>query len=1139
MNINKRLPAVRPLSSQLPKGVEGGKEFGRIVGLLLLNDAKRHGLEFALYDDAAGDFEGLDSYSHRPKAREAIGYQYKFFSSPFSDAHRAEIVNSIQNAAARTKHLKLVKWTLVTPDDLLNSATRKGGGDVEWFQKLKEVHRLNFELEHIGHSKIINMFLQAHYLCLFYYPELLPGGVSERQSIQELRSTYDSNMKARFGRIEFVGMSVYKDETSRRIPLEDIYISLSLLAERAPTEDDETPRVDPVALLSPGQRSIVLGDPGSGKSTLLSFLALVGISKDLRMKYSEFQDSRLTVVVTLRRYADEIKERTSLTLTDYILETAKADFNMDGLHRDFYSYYFESGKAIILFDGLDELPGSSFKLIIKQRIESFCTTYPETTIIITSRLVGYEAEVRFDDSYGHFRMAKLKPNEIEKFIQDWYSARIDDVVESNRNARDLIRVIRNADNEAIRDLARNPLLLTIVTLVHRIDAVLPDQRVILYQKCTETLLNTWYKAKRRDDEAVKGRVERRNRLRIEAIAYWMQAKSLGNHGRSVVPYEDLVKFLTQHIIDNERIKESEDPAEDQAEIFINFIKNSAGLLVEAGDEKYSFIHLTFQEYLCATRLSAFGEVDGAQSIWDELGGNLQHPRWREVIRLLVASLKSMQGQKFFVEKLLNVGNEHSTRDNVLLLMGLLRDAIEPAEECAHDILCQAIRNLMNLAEPDDIRNISNSVRSWVDKDGGKNREAVAFAFDAVFETASAEHQYILSLVRSSLNLPALNIIQQQLVLDSSDCHTRPIIQRMLIGSSEPLPDQPDLNAMDVLHAIWSMDHPEANVTATIGQAIALLIDKDNAHKRIFMAQISLLPDLAYGPHLDYGLNLVCLAIPAVKNIHPAIIGAAKNALIRERRKGRYEHTELIFSRALQNLKSRGRGKSLSRRESNGSIGIRDYWRLRAKTLNIDQQASVLDKAHRGSTELQLIRAKFVEKIEQSPSWYLQRIRSSEGFARLFPLLLKSGFKVSPLSHWGEALQYILEDKIPGAFSGFFEKEEWDRIEKLIGSGEESDKDRYFAAWLLIFDIWLWNNGGYDRPEDSPFVVLAEKVDQTFPPLQLAAAFRAAMFDSTAVPQLDALMRKSKPSLDEIFESVGWRFARSPKPESIARTRHHT
>ena len=81
-----------------------------------------------------------------------------------------------------------------------------------------------------------------------------------------------------------------------------------------------------------------------------------------------------------------------------------------------------------------------------------------------------------------------------------YAVRIENPKERDQHANDLIRILQEKEHEAIGELAQNPLLLTIFALVHRIDAVLPDERVVLYQKCTETLLNTWHTWKFREME---------------------------------------------------------------------------------------------------------------------------------------------------------------------------------------------------------------------------------------------------------------------------------------------------------------------------------------------------------------------------------------------------------------------------------------------------------------------------------------------------------------------------------------------------------------------------------------------------------------------------------------------------------------
>jgi predicted NACHT family NTPase len=362
-------------------------------------------------------------------------------------------------------------------------------------------------------------------------------------------------------------------------------------------------------------------------------------------------DERLPVLVTLRRYADALKTDDNLSLVDYILENIAADFTITGLTSEFLEYYLESGQTILLFDGLDELPNPSFKKKIRNRIRTLTGTYPGNSMVVTSRIYGYEGVIRFDkNKFNHHRLAKLCMEEIEQFVRDWYHARL----EKPRDRRDyldsLLGILCNEENEAIRELARNPLLLTIIVLVHRIDAVLPDERHVLYQKCTETLLNTWHTSKFHEmDRLHRAKVDRLNMQRMQAVAYWMHHQMGGSSAKqqAVVSYRELNDYLIQHI-KTEMPPHPDFAPEDIATAFIDFVQDRAGLLVEIGDKKFSFVHLTFQEYLTAVHIRTLSELNGVKGAWSkEIDDHCSDPRWREVIRLLVAGLGSNEVRNFW------------------------------------------------------------------------------------------------------------------------------------------------------------------------------------------------------------------------------------------------------------------------------------------------------------------------------------------------------------------------------------------------------------------------------------------------------------------------------------------------------------
>ncbi len=132
-----------------------------------------------------------------------------------------------------------------------NRQKRKNGGDVSWFDSLQSKVTAPFEIEHWGHTKLQGLFLEAPALCLLYYPELAVDGFNRKAAIAIIRKNYDVVLNQKFGRIEFVGMSVRKEEASRGVKIGDIYIPLATVAEGTEQSDQISPRGDPLKCLLP------------------------------------------------------------------------------------------------------------------------------------------------------------------------------------------------------------------------------------------------------------------------------------------------------------------------------------------------------------------------------------------------------------------------------------------------------------------------------------------------------------------------------------------------------------------------------------------------------------------------------------------------------------------------------------------------------------------------------------------------------------------------------------------------------------------------------------------------------------------------------------------------------------------------
>src|SRR5271157_2755472 len=94
---------------------------------------------------------------------------------------------------------------------------------------------------------------------LRYFSDDVPDGRARLERIEAARRSYLERNRAGHGKIEFVGMSVYKEEATVAVDLESLYIPLHVVGEAANESDSATPRVDPLRLLSPGERHVILG----------------------------------------------------------------------------------------------------------------------------------------------------------------------------------------------------------------------------------------------------------------------------------------------------------------------------------------------------------------------------------------------------------------------------------------------------------------------------------------------------------------------------------------------------------------------------------------------------------------------------------------------------------------------------------------------------------------------------------------------------------------------------------------------------------------------------------------------------------------------------------------------------------------
>ena len=545
-----------------------------------------------------------------------------------------------------------------------------------------------------------------------------------RPALHDDEATYRYQLAQHYRQLDFVGIPELKER--RPITVEDIFIHLR--AEQEP-ERQERELLDtyrqaeeagdrealaklrdarnaiahglapqsPAAIeeiLRQAKQVVVLGHPGSGKTTLLKYLVVLSAEGRARAELglgAEGDGSLLPIFVPLREFAAECAGRSQdYCLLDYLYTHAREHLLLN-LPARFFEEALEAGRCLVCLDGLDEVWVVGQRKEVSDAVGALASRYPRNRYLVTSRIVGYEEAPLDRRQFAHYTVLPLEMEEIREFVRKWYTVRERDLKLRGRQTRDFLNTIERTPG--LQSLAQNPLLLTIIVLVHRIEAELPHERVKLYDKCVTALVETWDSVKQLSIEEKQRPFYRRIRRLLERLAYELHTRA-GSPGQlQVVKGGDLELLLTRFLQEDRSLALADDPdtAREETKAFVRLVRGRTGLLIERGDGVYSFPHLTFQEYLAACDIKKRCVYRGIGAIWGEIESRLHEPHWREVLLLLIGSL-SEYGEltTLLVERILEERKddpfEETLHRHLYLAARVLADHIEVAEELRRRIV---------------------------------------------------------------------------------------------------------------------------------------------------------------------------------------------------------------------------------------------------------------------------------------------------------------------------------------------------------------------------------------------------------------------------------------------------------------------
>jgi formylglycine-generating enzyme required for sulfatase activity len=385
------------------------------------------------------------------------------------------------------------------------------------------------------------------------------------------------------------------------------------------------------------RRLVILGGPGSGKTTLLeSFCLALAQGNTASFSWARGLPSLVPVFYRIRDLERDLE--THRTIWDAIRHDCSRKMGLN-LPPDFFLRQMERGPLMLLFDGLDEAATQARRNEMVALIETFVDNLsPESRVIITSRPHDYRR--RFEAAaYRHYELCEFDDAEIQTFVQGWRAVHEPDRAAAVDKGEALWKALQARKD--ILPLARNALLLTMIVRVHFGLGALPDSRLMLYEKCSETLLKHWASAKDLPASPIDFYQKRKF---LSQLAFDMQGESgeqLAEGLALQIRRTELERRLERFL----REKGAADTL-NLVETIVDRLHARDAILVQYGGDQFGFVHRSFQEYFAAVWMAGeLADADFQARLAAEPAG------WNETLYLAVAQLKDRDRRRTLLELL--------------------------------------------------------------------------------------------------------------------------------------------------------------------------------------------------------------------------------------------------------------------------------------------------------------------------------------------------------------------------------------------------------------------------------------------------------------------------------------------------------
>ena len=373
-------------------------------------------------------------------------------------------------------------------------------------------------------------------------------------------------------------------DSARQVPIDSLYVPGRLEAPEG--------HVEPIDYAEFGRslfRRVVLGNPGSGKSTLAKKLA-ADLARD-RLHLDHRPSGLVPFLVVLRDFGAH-KRDDRCSIVDFLTAISNSHYQLPA-PEGAIEYLLLTGRAMVIFDGLDELLDTSYRAEISADVESFANLYPAVPILVTSREVGYQQAPLSPETFSVFRLAPFSDPQIQQYARNWFA------LDKGKSDPDVQANAFMKDSATVYDLRSNALMLGLMCNLYKGAGYIPRNRPDVYEACAVMLFDRWDRL-RQIGKPLK--IESLLRPAMQHLAAWIYSDGELQSG---VTEKDLIATTSSFLL-NRRFEHQED-AELEATRFIELCRGRAWVFTDtgttsSGERLYQFTHRTFLEFFTAGHL---------------------------------------------------------------------------------------------------------------------------------------------------------------------------------------------------------------------------------------------------------------------------------------------------------------------------------------------------------------------------------------------------------------------------------------------------------------------------------------------------------------------------------------------------------